>query len=178
VSRDITWTSGGFSGTGFHYYATKSVARILDLTLKLTLPDWHEQYSVAFTAGASLPDNPSPFLDRAIIYKLQGRLHKNRHNLGPSISFPVGHFSEQAMLFPQLLIKLRSQSACFFLFLFSYTFQKIWPGRFCIFYSSYIYHKVSKIFPNVQTIKQEEQKITPGRIESIFFFLKESYGIG
>jgi len=41
-------------------------------------------------------------LGRAIIYKLQRRVHRDHHDLGPSVSFGVGSYSEEEMLFPQL----------------------------------------------------------------------------
>ena len=51
------------------------------------------------------------------------------------------------------------------------------PGDLCVFYSSYIYHKVSKFFPKVQTEEERIQKITPGRIGSVYFFPKESFKV-
>jgi len=47
----------------------------------------------------------------------------------------------------------------------------------CIFYSSIIYHKVAKFQPSMQTEEQAQQKITPGRIGSVFFFPTASYEI-
>ncbi|KAF8873548.1 hypothetical protein CPB84DRAFT_1798317 [Gymnopilus junonius] len=51
------------------------------------------------------------------------------------------------------------------------------PGHVCIFYSSIIYHKVAKFESAIQTTLQAEEKITPGRIGTVFFFPKESYQI-
>lgn len=64
------------------------------------------------------------------------------------------------MLFPQLGSKM------------SYD-----PGHVCIFYSSIIFHKVTKFYPHVQTTEQQEEKVTPGRIGTVFFFPKHSYTI-
>jgi hypothetical protein len=72
---------------------------------KATFPDWHAKYSEAFAAGVWVPQDPGPFLGRAIIYKLQGRLHKDYRDLGPSISFGVGKYTGGEMLFPQLRAK-------------------------------------------------------------------------
>jgi hypothetical protein len=69
---------------------------------KATFPQWHQRYEKAFAAGVWLQDDPGPFLGRAVIYKLQGRLHKDRHDIGPSASFGVGKYSGGEMLFPQL----------------------------------------------------------------------------
>lgn len=69
---------------------------------QVVFPDIYEQYREAFDAGVCLPQNPGPFLGRAIIYKLQGRLHIDRNDVGPSASFPAGYFTGGEMLFPQL----------------------------------------------------------------------------
>jgi hypothetical protein len=69
---------------------------------KAAFPQWHQMYEQAFAAGVWLQDDPGPFLGRAVIYKLQGRLHKDRHDMGPSASFGVGKYSGGEMLFPQL----------------------------------------------------------------------------
>jgi hypothetical protein len=50
-------------------------------------------------------------------------------------------------------------------------------GHVCIFYSSTIFHKVAKFEPLPQTESQGQQKITPGRIGSVFFFPQASYEI-
>lgn len=59
-------------------------------------------YKKAFDAGVWFAQDPGPFLGRAIIYKLQGVLHRDRNDVGPSICFPVGSFTGGEMLFPQL----------------------------------------------------------------------------
>jgi len=63
---------------------------------------WFEKYKVAFDTGVWFEDDPGPLLGRAVIYKLQGRVHRDRHDLGPSVSFGVGQYSGGKMLFPQL----------------------------------------------------------------------------
>lgn len=75
--------------------------------LKAALPEWYALYRKAFDAGAWFQKDPGPFLARAIIYKLQGRLHKDKRDTGPSISFPVGDFTGGEMLVPQLGAKLQ-----------------------------------------------------------------------
>jgi hypothetical protein len=47
----------------------------------------------------------------------------------------------------------------------------------CIFYSSLIFHKVAEFRPLAQTQEEKEEKITPGRIGSVFFFPAQSYKI-
>jgi len=105
------------------------------------------------------------------VYKLQGRLHKDRHDVGPSVSFPVGQFTGGEMVFPQLNTKLQCVLShnTFALSVFHASFRYS-PGDFCIFFSSIIYHKVAPFTPLPQTPAQKAQDITPGRIGSVFFF--------
>ena len=144
---------------------------------KVSFPDSYNKYSDAFQAGVWLRKDPGLFLGRAVIYKLQGRLHKDQNDIGPSASFEVRKYTGAEMLFPQLKAK------------FSYVYPhylsyKHWkllprydPGHVCIFYSSKIFHKVAKFHPAVQTSSEAEQSITPGRIGSVFFFPSASYHI-
>jgi hypothetical protein len=69
-------------------------------------PDIYEKYREAFEAGVWVEGDPGPFLGRAIIYKLQGRLHKDRKDLGPSACFLTGAFDGGEMLVPQFRTKL------------------------------------------------------------------------
>ena len=64
-------------------------------------------YEDAFRAGVWLQDDPGPFLGRAIVYKLQSKIHRDKHDYGPSVSFPVGQFTGGEMCFPQLKTKLQ-----------------------------------------------------------------------
>jgi hypothetical protein len=84
---------------------TKSIAESIAAMFKVYFPDWFDKYRKAFDAGVWLRDDPGPFLGRAIIYKLQGRLHIDRNDLGPSASFGVGNYTGGEMLFPQLRAK-------------------------------------------------------------------------
>jgi hypothetical protein len=77
------------------------------LAFKAVFPEWYTTYQDAFDAGVWFADDPGPFLGRAVVYKLQGRLHKDRHDVGPSVSFPVGQFTGGEMVFPQLDTKLQ-----------------------------------------------------------------------
>lgn len=107
MSGDITKGSTTMAACGSYYYLTEPVAKVLGSALKAGLPQWWEMYTKAFEAGAWLPKDPGPFLARAIIYKLQGKLHKDRHDTGPSISFPVGEYEGGEMMLPQLRAKLK-----------------------------------------------------------------------
>jgi hypothetical protein len=81
---------------------TKSIARKISAMFKAAFPDWYKKYRQAFDAGVWLRNDPGPFLGRAIIYKLQGTLHKDGQDLGPSASFGVGDYTGGEMVFPQL----------------------------------------------------------------------------
>lgn len=50
-------------------------------------------------------------------------------------------------------------------------------GSICLFYSAYLYHKVDHWTPVAQTLAQQAQNITPGRIGSVFFFPQASFEI-
>jgi hypothetical protein len=52
-------------------------------------------------------EDPGPFLGRAIIYKLQGKFHKDQRDAGPSVSFGVGYYDGGEICFPQLKAKLK-----------------------------------------------------------------------
>jgi hypothetical protein len=70
-------------------------------------PALYQEYEAAFKAGVWLREDPGPFLGRAIIYKLQSKLHRDKNDVGPSASFPVGFFDGGEMLLPQLGTKLK-----------------------------------------------------------------------
>ena len=90
------------AGAGSYYHMTKHIAKTIAAMFKAAFPEWYDRYREAFDAGVWLSDDPGPFLGRAIIYKLQGRLHKDSHDLGPSASFGVGNYTGGEMIFPQL----------------------------------------------------------------------------
>lgn len=84
---------------------SKSIAESIAAMFEVSFPGWYKRYREAFEAGVWLREDPGPFLGRAIIYKLQGRLHKDENDLGPSASFGVGDYTGGEMLFPQLSAK-------------------------------------------------------------------------
>ncbi|KAF8956853.1 hypothetical protein BDZ97DRAFT_1763432 [Flammula alnicola] len=105
ISGDISHTSTSMAGSGSYYYLTQSIAVSLSEMFKVAFPEWHAKYRKAFEAGVWMSCDPGPYLGRAIIYKLQGRLHRDRHDLGPSASFGVGNYTGGEMLFPQFNAK-------------------------------------------------------------------------
>lgn len=74
---------------------------------EVAFPEVYQEYRAAFEAGVWLEADPGPFIGRAIIYKLQSKLHRDKNDVGPSASFPVGFFSGGEMLLPQLKTKLK-----------------------------------------------------------------------
>lgn len=140
-------------------------------------PEWYDIYQEAFEAGVWFADDPGPFLGRAIVYKLQGRLHRDRHDVGPSVSFPVGQYTGGEMVFPQLNVKLQCVFSIAKVPFLSRLLYRYAPGDFCIFFSSDIYHKVAPFIPLPQAPEQAAHNITPGRIGSVFFFPKNSLRI-
>jgi hypothetical protein len=60
---------------------------------------------------------------------------------------------------------------------FAYLLSRYDPGHVCIFFSSTIYHKVTRFNPSNQTESEADQKIIPGRIGTVLFFPSESYNI-
>jgi len=73
---------------------------------EMAFPDHYAKYRDAFKAGVWLSEDPGPFLARSIVYKLQGKLHKDSKDLGPSACFPIGFFQGGEMLVPQFKTKL------------------------------------------------------------------------
>jgi hypothetical protein len=90
-----------------YYCATKYVAKRLGVMFKVLMPGCYAKYKAAFKAGVWHREDPGPWLGRAIVYKLQVALHKDREDGGPAISFPVGSYSGGEMLIPELKAKLR-----------------------------------------------------------------------
>ena len=83
------------------------MARTVALAFRAVFPVWYDTYQKSFDASVWFADDPGPFLGRAVVYKLQGRLHKDKHDVGPSVSFPIGQFTGGEMVFPQLKTKLQ-----------------------------------------------------------------------
>jgi len=100
-------SSTTLAAAGSYYSLIESVVRTIALAFKTVFPQWYTRYQDTFDAGVWFVDDPGPFLSCAVVYKLQGRLHKDRHDMGPSVSFPVGQFTGGVMVFPQLDTKLQ-----------------------------------------------------------------------
>jgi hypothetical protein len=90
---------------GSHYALTKSIVKKISAMFRAAFPEWYNKYRDAFEAGVWLPKDPGPFLGRSIVYKLQGKLHKDQHDLGPSACFGVGDYTGGELILPQLGVK-------------------------------------------------------------------------
>lgn len=107
ISGDITNTSTSLASVGSYLHLTKEIAKALAIMFEAAFPGLYAEYREAFDAGVWFEEDPGPFLARAIVYKLQSRLHKDGQDVGPSACFSVGNFEGGEMLFPQLKTKFR-----------------------------------------------------------------------
>ncbi|KAF8164939.1 hypothetical protein B0H34DRAFT_670905 [Crassisporium funariophilum] len=148
VSKDVCSSSSTFAACTGYYAATAAVANQIDCLLKEVFPVWRGQYKVGFASGCMIKEDPGPLPARAVVHKLQGRLHKDGRDAGPSASFGVGQYSGGEMYIPLLKAKF-----------------------------SLIHHKVGKFKAHLQTAEQKEECITPGRTGTVFFFPKDSLSI-
>jgi hypothetical protein len=82
------------------------VSLTLQILFRQLFPDLYDQFQQAFDAGVWVEEDPGPWLGRAIIYKLQGDVHNDKHDISPTACFPCGYFSGGAMKVPQLHAKL------------------------------------------------------------------------
>ena len=96
-----------WSSVKSYFQQTRPIAFHVAAFLDAVFPEWYDVYAAAFAAGSMFLEDPGPFLARAIIYKLQGKLHKDGRDAGPSVSFGVGRYEGGEMYFPQLGAKLK-----------------------------------------------------------------------
>lgn len=94
------------AGAATYYELTCDIAEVIGVMFEAAFPDVYQNYRQAFKAGIWLKEDPGPFLGRAIIYKLQGKLHKDKKDVGPSACFPTGALDGGEMLVPQFGTKL------------------------------------------------------------------------
>lgn len=75
--------------------------------VQVLLPDTYAEYDAIFNAGKVFDNDSAPFLGKAIMYKLQLKLHKDLGDRGWTISLPVGSFTGGHLIIPQLELKLK-----------------------------------------------------------------------
>ena len=79
----------------------------MDAWFQVLFPDMHDRFTKAFRAGVWMKQDKGPWLGRALIYKLQGKLHADENDIGPTVSFPCGNYSGGEMIVPQFRGKFR-----------------------------------------------------------------------
>lgn len=89
------------------YEASSPVAATLSEYFEFLFPAAYAKFRHAFRAGFWVKEDPGPWLGRALIYKLQGSLHVDDKDAGPTASFPCGFFDGGEMIVPEFDIKLR-----------------------------------------------------------------------
>lgn len=67
----------------------------------------YNQFAKAFRAGVWMTEDEGPWLGRALIYKLQGKLHVDKRDRGPTVTFPCGNYTGGEMIVPQFRGKFR-----------------------------------------------------------------------
>jgi hypothetical protein len=87
--------------------ATSPVAKTLACYFNHLFPEAYQIFRKAFEAGIWVKQDPGPWLGRALIYKLQGSLHIDDKDEGPTVSFPCGSFDGGEMIIPQFDVKFR-----------------------------------------------------------------------
>ncbi|KAM6502317.1 hypothetical protein JOM56_002294, partial [Amanita muscaria] len=133
-----------------YFEASSPVAITLAQYFAVLFPEAYERFKKAFAAGIWVKDDPGPWLGRALIYKLQGCLHVDDKDEGPTVSFPCGFYQGGEMIIPDFDAK------------FTYS-----PGHVCFFESTDVYHMVSKF--TIPPFHSKKHRCTPGRIGSVFF---------
>ncbi|KAG1760397.1 hypothetical protein EDD22DRAFT_848521 [Suillus occidentalis] len=68
--------------------------------------DATKKYKKAFNVGKWTAVDPSPFLDRVIVWKLSVSPHQDGLDEGPAVIFLIGHFKGSECYIPDLKLKL------------------------------------------------------------------------
>jgi hypothetical protein len=88
-----------------YFEASSPVAVTLGQYFSVLFPVAYKKFSEAFAAGVWVKDDPGPWLGRALIYKLQGSLHIDDKDEGPTVSFPCGFYQGGEMIIPEFDVK-------------------------------------------------------------------------
>jgi hypothetical protein len=105
----------------YYFLMTKEVAAMLSEMFKAIFPDYHRKYSAAFDAGVWIQEDTGPWLARAVVFKLQVHIHRDRRDGGPTASFAAGYFRGGAIVFTDLWAKY----ACVVLYIMIYDFTEL-----------------------------------------------------
>ncbi|TEB19123.1 hypothetical protein FA13DRAFT_1647366 [Coprinellus micaceus] len=156
-SRDMSRTSRGYLAVSNYYLETEATAKEVRDRFEASFPAYFWMYSQAFEAGVVNTLDPGPFLGRALVWKMQVKVHQDGLDEGPAATFPCGYYSGGYLYIPQLGLKL------------SYR-----PGDLAIFMAGHLYHAVDEWVP---AAVPSGAGVTPGRVSSVFFFPKHSFSI-
>ncbi|KAG0691446.1 hypothetical protein DFH29DRAFT_787284, partial [Suillus ampliporus] len=128
---------------------TCKLAMALSAMYQAAFQDNHETYCRAFEAGVWLEADPSPWLGRAIVWKLNILPHRDGQDGGPTTIFCMGNYTGGEPYLPDLKIKLWYH-----------------PGEVLIFCAGDLYHAIGDW---EEEGGMTDCSITPGCISDVFF---------
>ena len=88
-----------------YYKLSQEAATYIGTLFERLFPDYYNEYAEAFEAGKWVQQDPGPFLMRAVVYKLEVKLHHDGRDGGPTVTFPVGSFQGGHMEIPTLGVR-------------------------------------------------------------------------
>ncbi|KAG1733225.1 uncharacterized protein EDB91DRAFT_1031608, partial [Suillus paluster] len=127
----------------------RKLAMSISAMYKAAFPKDFEIYCKAFAAGIWLEADPSPWLGRAIVWKLNVLPHCNGLDAGPAAIFCMGQYSGGECYLTDLQIKLRYH-----------------PGDVLIFRAGDLYHSIGNWESEGGVTKGG---IMPGHVGNVFF---------
>ena len=101
-SAKMVGTCKRFGAVQHYFQESQEVAAIIAEMFKATFPDDFKTYEAAFKAGRWIQQDPGPFIARVLVYKLDTEIHYDDQDVGPTVVFPVGQYTQGYMEFPQL----------------------------------------------------------------------------
>ena len=106
-SADMFKSCQGAMAIWTYYVATQQVAVILAGMFQAAFPEYYAKYRKAFFAGRWVPEDPGPWIGRAIVWKLQVGTHRDGLDEGPAACFPCGKYRGGNLCLPDLNAKLQ-----------------------------------------------------------------------
>ncbi|KAJ3535925.1 hypothetical protein NMY22_g6266 [Coprinellus aureogranulatus] len=154
-SRDMGRSSLGYLATCNYYLASRPTILEVNDRFKLAFPKFFAQYKQAFEAGVVNLFDDGPFLGRALVWKMQVRVHRDGLDQGPAAIFPCGYYTGGYLYIPDLKLKLAYR-----------------PRDLAIFLAGHLYHALDEWKPSAAPAKKG---VTPGRASTVLFFPANSY---
>ena len=106
-SADFVRSGQGSMAAKIYYKATRYTSAKLAGLFQASFPLYYKKYRKAFEAGVWEEEDTGPWIGRAIIWKLQVRIHRDGLDEGPVACFPCGRYTGAEMCLPDLDAKLR-----------------------------------------------------------------------